>query len=474
MPSLIQPPSSNKLSQLPLQQLWELLAPVTACRPLCVFEPENEAQCELVLELARREGKKVRVAGVGHSPSDLACTSEYMLRTEKLDGVLELNREKHYVVAQAGITLNALHAALGQHGLAMKNIGSISDQTLGGVVTTATHGSGIDYPVISMDVLALVLLLADGSRVRCSREENADLFLASICGLGSTGLILEVTLDVAPAFRLKEVQESRPFDEVVRDLDSIAHAAEHVRLWWFPHAGVIRLSSSNRTHEPRKPISTWLWHSLIGYHLIQFLFFLARYVTSLNVWVGRFGAWLVSERTVAVDDSHSIFNVDCKYPQYTTEWAIPYERTQACLTELRAWLDEELASPSGLRPHFPVEIRFSAPDDIWLSPSNGQRTCWIGLIQYKPYGTNVPYRKLFSRFEQIMLRHFGKPHWAKTHPLRPDDLRKIYPRFDDFVRMVERVDPHGIFRNPYVDRHFFGKQGLQYDERVFKKRPLLK
>ena len=72
-----------------------------------------------------------------------------------------------------------------------------------------------------------------------------------------------------------------------------------------------------------------------------------------------------------------------QYPQYTTEWAIPYDRTQACLHELRAWLDEELAAPSGLRPHFPVEIRFSDADDIWLSPSNGQKTCWIGLIQYK-------------------------------------------------------------------------------------------
>ena len=88
----------------------------------------------------------------------------------------------------------------------------------------------------------------------------------------------------------------------------------------------------------------------------------------------------------------------------------------------------------------------------------------------RPYGLNVPYRKLFSHFEQIMLRHCGKPHWAKTHPLRPDDLRKMYPRFDDFVRLVERVDPHGVFRNPYVERHLFGMRGHQYDERVFKKR----
>lgn len=74
---------------------------------------------------------------------------------------------------------------------------------------------------------------------------------------------------------------------------------------------------------------------------------------------------------------------DWQYPQYTTEWAIPYENTQACLRELRRMFDGELADPHGLRPHFPVEIRFSDADDIWLSPSSGQRTCWIGIIQYK-------------------------------------------------------------------------------------------
>ena len=50
----------------------------------------NEWQCQLILELARREGRRVRFAGVGHSPSDLACTKEYMLRTTKLNRVLEV------------------------------------------------------------------------------------------------------------------------------------------------------------------------------------------------------------------------------------------------------------------------------------------------------------------------------------------------------------------------------------------------
>lgn len=61
------------------------------CVPLVVFEPWTVHQCALIFELARREGKTVRAAGVGHSPSDLVCTNEYMLRTTKLDKILEVS-----------------------------------------------------------------------------------------------------------------------------------------------------------------------------------------------------------------------------------------------------------------------------------------------------------------------------------------------------------------------------------------------
>jgi len=96
-----------RLSDIPLQNLYHLLQPITIpstsprakftnwgltyhATPLAVFEPENEFQCELILELARRECKVVRAVGVGHSPSDLACTNEFMLRTDRLNRLLEV------------------------------------------------------------------------------------------------------------------------------------------------------------------------------------------------------------------------------------------------------------------------------------------------------------------------------------------------------------------------------------------------
>ncbi|KAJ7508845.1 L-gulonolactone D-arabinono-1,4-lactone oxidase [Mycena galericulata] len=438
------------------------------CHPLAIFEPENETQCELVLELARKEGRVLRAVGVGHSPSDLACTGDFMLKMTKLNKLLEVNLEKLYVVVQAGITLTDLHAELGKHGLAMRNLGSISDQTLGGIVTTASHGSGITYAVMSADVSALTLLLADGSRVTCSRQERTDLFLATLCGLGCTGIILTVQLAVERAFHLKDVQCARSFDDVVEHLSDLVRSAEHVRFWWIAATHTVKCSVVNRTREAKRPPVPWFWSSLLAFHVVQFLLFVGRYFLYVNTLTGRFVAWLSSGNVTLVDDSHTIFNVECRYPQHTTEWAIPFSNAPACLHELHDWMDAEAANPEGIRPHFPFELRFSAPDDIWLSPSYGQETCWIGIAQYKPYGFNVPYRRFFAGFEAIVARHSGRPHWAKAHHFAPDALRRLYPRFDDFVRVMDEVDPEGVFRNEYVRRHVLGQP---IGERVFKLRP---
>lgn len=161
----------------------------------------------------------------------------------------QINRDKCFVHVEAGITLSKLHVALGAMGLAMSNLGSISEQTLAGVITTATHGSGTNYGVISTHVLALRLLLVNGRIVRCSRTEHPDLFLASLCGLGSTGLLVSVTLQVEPAFHLKEVSETIGLDEAIEDLDALASSGEHVRMWWFPQTDKVRVNVSDRTRE---------------------------------------------------------------------------------------------------------------------------------------------------------------------------------------------------------------------------------
>lgn len=92
---------------------------------------------------------------------------------------------------------------------------------------------------------------------------------------------------------------------------------------------------------------------------------------------------LLTTPTYRVDISNNIFNYDCGFPQYTYEGAVPYERTGECLLALEEWQTKELHDPKGLRPHFPIEVRWTEKDDIWLSPTYGQRATYIGAIQYR-------------------------------------------------------------------------------------------
>jgi L-gulonolactone oxidase len=133
----------------------------------------------------------------------------------------------------------------------MPNIGSISDQTLGGLVSTASHGSGVNFPVLSKHVrsMLLALPLPGVPVVRVSPYEDPDLFQASLCGLGATGVMLEIEIEVEEAFRLRETKNPRDVDDVLENLDEIKNSAEHVRLWWYPDGKGMVIGKADRTYE---------------------------------------------------------------------------------------------------------------------------------------------------------------------------------------------------------------------------------
>lgn len=103
-PPSIESPVSN-VRNLTTTQLHNLLEPISRkpstsisnwsrtfqCTPACIFDPDNEFQCELILELAKRRGVPVRATGVGHSPSDIACTNGFLICTLRLNQLLEVS-----------------------------------------------------------------------------------------------------------------------------------------------------------------------------------------------------------------------------------------------------------------------------------------------------------------------------------------------------------------------------------------------
>ncbi len=226
----------------------------------------------MIVELARREGATIHPVGVGHSPSDLACTNGWLVRMEGINGLVKVSDdqgsrgmkwetdslwrqtdyERRSATFMAGTTLHAIHATLAAADppLALPNIGSISDQTIGGLISTASHGSGVHFPVLSQHVrsLSLILPLQGAPIVRASPSEDVELFKASMCGLGATGLMLEIEVEVEDAFRLRETKKSKGVDEVLENLDEIKGSAEHVRVWWYPDGKGMVVGRANRAY----------------------------------------------------------------------------------------------------------------------------------------------------------------------------------------------------------------------------------
>ena len=184
-------------------QKWRNWAGDERCNPAEIERPSSIAEIAAALERAAARDQRVRVAGAGHSFSDIALTDGRLLRLDRMSRVLEVDRASGLVRVQAGITIHALNARLAAIGLALENLGDIDVQSIAGAISTATHGTGARLRNIPSQVAALTLVLADGSTLYCSEQDDPELLRAARVGLGALGVVAEVTLRCVPAFRLR-------------------------------------------------------------------------------------------------------------------------------------------------------------------------------------------------------------------------------------------------------------------------------
>jgi L-gulonolactone oxidase len=152
-----------------------------------------------------------------------------------------------------------------------------------------------------------------------------------------------------------------------------------------------------------------------------------------------------------VDRSDRIIKYAGTIPRHQeTEYAVPRARAAAALEDTRRAVE----AAADYRVNFPLEVRFVAADDIPLSPCSGRASCYVGAY----VGSLVWARRYFEDFEGIVAAHQGRPHWGKTFHRSAAELRALYPGYDGFAALRRACDPHGLFRNPFVDE-VFGLEG---------------
>jgi L-gulonolactone oxidase len=157
-----------------------------------------------------------------------------------------------------------------------------------------------------------------------------------------------------------------------------------------------------------------------------------------------------------VDTIDQVLNFDCLFPQHTIEFAIPISNLEDVLEELRL-----LIKSKGYFVNFPVEVRFTPADDIYLSPcvspQNDTVFCWVGIVMYRPYLKDPPrYKELFKDFQTIMLEYNGRPHWAKAFDQNLFKIMDCYPKdsVEKFLEVRATHDPQRLFENDFLANVF--------------------
>jgi len=424
---------------------WTNWAQSAEANPARVEHPASTADVVAIVHAAAAAGQKVKAIGAGHSFTAIGATDGVLLHLDRMKSVVGWDMAVGRVRVQAGISLRELNLILTGHGLAFPNLGDIDPQSVAGAVSTGTHGTGGKLHGISNAVVGVQLVTAGGDVLEI--EEQHEFFGASRVTLGALGIITEVTLQCVPAFLLHAREEPMAMPEVLDRLDELIEDNEHFEFYWFPHTEKALIKRNNRVvsgTEPR-PIGRfkhWLDDEFLSNEAFDVVNKVARRAPRLIPRINNLAAKALSAREY-VDESFEVFVSPRRVKFRESEFAVPRYALQDVLGELRNWLDAGHENIS-----FPIEVRFAAADDVWMSTGHERDNAYVAVHQY--YKTD--YREYFAVAESIFTEHEGRPHWGKIHTLDADYLRKRYARFDDFVAIRDQLDPGRVFTNPYLDR----------------------
>ena len=377
----------------------------------------------------------VRALGTRHSFNDLADSAGTLVTVTGIPADPVLDEASASVTVGAGTRYGVLAAWLEQRGWALHNLGSLPHISIAGAVATGTHGSGNRNGALSTAVRAIEFVDANGELVQARRGEPD--FAGLVVGLGAYGVVVRVTLDIEPSFRVRQdIYRGMPWQAYLQQLDEVMGAAYSVSVftdWLGPTIGQVWRKTRLSAEQHEVP-DRWL-DAVRDRHAAQALF--AEVDGNLTQQGGEPGPW--SERLPHFRLDSTPSNGD----EIQTEYFVDRALGAQALGAVRV-LAERIA------PHLLItELRTVAADDLWLSGAYGRDTLAIHFTW-----RNEPdaVRALLPDLESALADFDARPHWGKLNGIPPQTIARVTPRLADARELFERLDPAGTFSNAHLER----------------------
>ncbi len=384
------------------------------------------------------QGGPVRMLGSRHCFNDIADTDGVLIALDQLPPVFEVSEARDAVRVGGGLRYGDIAPLLDAEGLALANLASLPHISVAGAVATGTHGSGDALGSLASSVRALTIVTLAGETRTLERGD--DDFDGAVVSLGALGAVVDLTLDVEPAYEVAQhVFEHPSWDAILADFDDVTGVGTSVSIFsrW-EHTDVAdQIWVKQRQPEAREITRADLFSRLDGEaatskrHPI-----LGVDPVACTEQLGVPGPW--SERL-----SHfKLEFTPSAGAEIQTEYLVPRADAVEAIQAVRTLAGQ-------IAPLLLVnEIRTVAADDLWLSSSYG--TDAVGLhFTWKPDEAAV--REFLPTLEAA-LPGTARPHWGKVFTLDGAEVRSRYPRWDDFAALVARFDPERRLVNPFLER----------------------
>jgi alditol oxidase len=389
---------------------------------------------------AVRTADKVRVVGSRHCFNDIADTTGSQLSLERLNRVLLLDKAKRQVTVEGGIRYGEIGSYLHEQGYALHNTASLPHISIVGACATATHGSGA-LGNLAIAVAGIEFIDGKGDLVALSREADGDIFAGAVVNLGALGVVTRLTLDLQPAFHVRQdVFCGLPWAALESHFDEIMSSGYSVSVFTAWQADAVEQVWVKSAVEPGGTFAAK--DSLFG----------AQPATANMHPLASLDAINCTEQMGVVGPSYDRLPhfrmgfTPATGEELQVEYFVPSEHAVAAIRTLRQHRDRLAALL------LMGEIRTIAADDLWMSPCY-HTPCVAFHFSFRQDWPAL--KSLLPGLEEALAPFQPRPHWGKMFTMEPGRMRTHYPRLADFRALLQEHDPHGKFRNAFVERNIF-------------------
>lgn len=383
------------------------------------FHPENKHQVSFIIK-KKKFGTDIRVSGSNNTFNDISITKDTIIRTNKFNKILEINKKNKTVSVESGVLLNNLQIELLENKLSLPIIPESMTHSIGGAISTGVHGSCIDNGSFSSYIIDITMVLPSG-KIQTFTKKDKEL-KALTTGLGCLGFIYSVTLQCVDPFDIRHEEILSNWNEILPNIKTYLDSNNLLEIY------------ITDPYDKTLPCVLFLRKKISqNQKIIQ-----PNY-----------------DRNLKIDNAHNILGNDIQGNYTEQEIGVSIKYINDAINDVVNHVNDAKLN-SNLKSKYPIIIRFSKNDnDSYLSTSSKRNlTAWISIFNNSDDAKKDCLDKITKEIEDnLILKYKGRPNYSKRNHLDQEKMSWLYGHcYRDFQYVRNTLDPERLFTNEYIKR----------------------